>query len=108
MKHNCTQLNPYQITWITFRPIGGQPIVTQHDQALLRKEPRSMISNRVKDLSIHFPTEELAFQRLGEVRDLDKEYEFFIYTDKQFGMWRFGEPVESILTAKQIADRGVI
>ncbi len=100
-------MNPFaNIRWITFRPLKG--IVTKHDQAKMRKTPHALINYAVDELSVHFPTEELAFQRLSEIRGLNKEYEFFIYTDKQFGRRKYGEPLESILTKKQIADRGLI
>lgn len=104
---NEPSLNPYKITWITFRPLNG--VITKRDQVKLGRNLRyGDARTGTKELNVHFPSEEKAFEHLSKFRELSKEYEFFIYTDKQFGMRKFGEPLEKVLTTKQLSERGVI
>jgi hypothetical protein len=108
-----TKLNAYQITWATFRPVSGEGrnLITKNDQ--IKIDPSRKVWGSVKgatEQSIQAATPEAMNAKINRIANagLTKTYEFFVYTDKQAGMRKFGEPLETVLTSKQIGERAFI
>lgn len=100
------RLNPYTITWFTMLPIKG--IVTKRDAKLIGGI-RIGSSRGMAEISQHNANKDLAMGRIEKPRGkLGKTYQVYVYTDKQFGMRKYGEPVTYILTSKQAAESFII
>jgi len=94
-------MNPYIITWVTLIPVRG--IVTKKDAQII--SGLRPVFPKLPEISFHNATKEKAIEKINSLRGkLSKKYIGVIYTDKQFGMRKFGQPVGTILTSKQKAE----
>ena len=96
-------LNPYQITWIEFRPTKG--IATKADIKLIYGSRFGREADcRTGCFYMHFPNKALAMgylHNLGNIaHKLAKPYECRFFTDQQFGMRTWNNP-EVPITTKQ-------
>ena len=97
-------LNPYQITWIEFRPTRGK--ATKADGKLIFGERirGGWADTQTGCFYMHFPNKALAMgylHNLGNVaHKLAKPYECRFFTGKQFGMRTWDNP-EVPFTTKQ-------
>ena len=98
-------LNPYKITWAIFTPIKGR--VTKKDlNTFFRQGIYSYCKNSdINEITAHFPTKEKAIETIKKVKNLSKNYEVILITDKQFGMVNWKESVKTVATKKQLQGR---
>ena len=95
----------FKITWAILTPIKGR--VTKKDlTTLFRAGVYTYCKNSdIKEITAYFPTKEKAFDVLKKVKNLTKNYEVILITDKQFGMTNWKESVKTVATKKQLQDR---
>ena len=98
-------LNPYKITWAIITPIKGK--VAKKDLTTLVRAGVYTYCKRVgfNEETAHFPTKEKALETLKKVKNLTKNYEVILITDKQFGMANWKESIKTVATKKQLQDR---
>ena len=98
-------LNPYKITWAILTPIKGK--VTKKDLTTLFKAGVYTYCTKtdINEITAHFPTKGKALDALKKVKNLTKNYEVILITDKQFGMTNWKESVKTVATKKQLQDR---
>ena len=98
-------LNPYKITWAILTPIKGR--VTKKDlTALFRAGVYTYCKKAdINEITAHFPTKGKALETLKKVKNLTKNYEVILITDKQFGMTNWKESIKTVATKKQFQDR---
>ena len=98
-------LNPYKIHWVVLTPIKGR--VTKKDLTTLFRAGVYTYCKRVdfNEVTAHFPTKEKALEKIKKVKNLTKNYEVILITDKQFGMANWKESVKTVATKKQLQDR---
>jgi len=102
-----TQLNAYRISWASLIPEKGG--VTKRDLKAMMKAG-VIIGNyfpdsHSKEITIHSPNRRELMNKLEKLEGrLHKEYQVFIYTDKQFSLRKEGQRIEEILTTKQIQE----
>lgn len=97
-------LNPYQITWIEFRPTRGK--ATKADSKLIFGKRHSEEADcQTGCFYMHFPNKALAMgylHNLGNVgHKLAKPYECRLFTGKQFGMRTWNNPEVPFTTKQQ-------
>ena len=59
----------------------------------------------INEITAHFATKRKAIENLKKVKNLTKNYEVVLITDKQFGMTNWEESVKTVATKKQLQDR---
>ena len=98
-------LNPYEITWAILTPIKGK--VTKKDLTTLFRAGVYTYCKRVgfNEVTAHFSTKQKAIETLKKVKNLTRNYEVVLITDKQFGMTNWKESVRIVATKKQLQDR---
>ena len=98
-------LNPYKIHWVVLTPIKGR--VTKKDLTTLFRAGVYTYCKRVdfNEVTAHFTTKEKALETLKKVKNLTKNYEVILITDKQIGMANWKESIKTVATKKQLQDR---
>ena len=98
-------LNPYEITWAILTPIKGK--VTKKDLTTLFRAGVYTYCKKsdINEITAHFPTKGKALEALKKVKNLTKNYEIVLITDKQFSMTNWKESVKTVATKKQLQDR---
>ena len=96
MKKQCNMktFSPYQIAWIVLKPTKGI--------ALKSDSEKTHFGRTFGMLVMHYPTQDKAKESLKRLssKKLNKKYEAYIITDKQFGMLK-EDNFMSVLTTKQ-------
>ena len=98
-------LNPYKITWAILTPIKGK--IAKKDLTTFLKEGVYTCCKRLdfNEVTAYFSTKEKALKTLKKVKNLSKNYEVILITDKQFSMVNWKESVKTVATKKQLQDR---
>ena len=98
-------LNPYKIHWSILTPIKGK--VTKKDLTTLFRAGIYTYCKKseINEITAHFPTKVKALEALKKVKNLTKNYEVILITDKQFGMTNWNESLKTVATKKQLQDR---
>lgn len=95
------KLNPYRITWLAFVPKTGKNVVTLKDQILI-KRGKSFLRRGAEVIFQHYASPEKANEVINRLAGhLSKEYSVYEFTDKQYGMLKFGQDFREVLTTKQ-------
>ena len=98
-------LNPYKITWAIITPIKGK--VTKKDLTTFIKSGVYIYCEKMdlNEVTAYFITKEKALKTLKKVKNLSKNYEVILITDKQFSLLNWNESVKTVATKKQFRDR---
>ena len=102
MLHKESELNAYKIHHATFVPVKG--FVTKNDWKSITG--MQCVYAKQKECGIHGPSELSVMDKVAKIsmRGLGKPYTVYIYTDKQFGMRKFKDSVQKVLTSKQLLE----
>ena len=108
------ELSPYVISWAILEPTDG--IATKHDENILHRYGFSRLVNKIA-FGAHFPNKAKAEKIIKDVimdgdngirPRLDKSYNIYVITDKQFGMIQYPynrkanfNDIYSVMTSKQ-------
>ena len=98
-------LSPYKITWVILTPIKGK--ATKKDLTAFFSAGVYTYCKRIdfNEVTAYFPTKEKALKTLKKVKNLSKNYEVILITDKQIGMVNWEESFKTVATKKQLQDR---
>ena len=95
-------ISGYTITWAIITACKGKN--TKRDLNKMYKSGLTSISGSHfmgKPFLCHFPSKEIAVERLSKVSGLFKEYNVILITDKQYGLSSYNSDILDVATKKQ-------